>query len=275
MLTGLRTVGERYLPGIFGVLSDVADRNVARDGASEIQLLPLLVRPGELACDVGANRGLFSYWLLRLGARVATFEPNPRMARVLRHRFAAALKQGRLRLFEGAVSDRPGSAELHVPRGYSPLATIDGSALSQDLAVDVVAVNRLRLDDCVGEDVAFIKIDVEGHEQHVLDGARRLLLAYKPTLLIEAEERHRHGAVAGLRASLEPLGYEGFFVLADGLHPMSGFDPARHQRLDALNEAGTGALTPFGYVNNFVFVARPEVRERLAGWRPHRTLGVS
>lgn len=275
MLTGLRTVGERYLPGIFGVLSGIADRRAGRDGASEVQLLPLLVQSGELACDVGANRGLFSYWLLKLGARVATFEPNPQMARVLRHRFAGALRDGRMRVFEGALSDRAGSADLHVPRGYSPLATIDGSALDHDTAVDVVPVNCFRLDDCVSEDVSFIKIDVEGYEQHVLDGARRLLRAFRPTLLIEAEERHRPGAVAGLQASLAPLGYEGFFVLADGVHPLSSFEAARHQRLDALNEAGTVARAPFSYINNFIFVARPEVRERLAGWRPHRTLQVA
>ena len=40
------------------------------------------------------------------------------------------------------------------------------------------------------------------------------------TILIEAEERHRPGAVAATRHLLDPLGYEGFFVDADTIRPM-------------------------------------------------------
>jgi FkbM family methyltransferase len=268
LLTGLRTAAETRLPGVFAFLSRLADQRAARNPASELQFLPLLVRPGELACDIGANRGVFTYWLLRLGARVATFEPNPYMGRILRRRFPDALADGRLDLFDGAVSDSSGLVDLHIPRGYSPLATIDGHAVGEGVPVDEVTVRCFRLSDCLDEPITFIKIDVEGHEQRVVDGARDLIASFRPSLLIEAEERHRPGAVASLRASLEPLGYKGFFARADGLHPIETFDPARDQSLASLNEAGTAARAPFTYINNFLFIARPEVNARLAGWRP-------
>ncbi len=268
MLTVLRTAAETRLPRAFALLSRVVDERAARDPASELQFLPLLVQPGDLAGDVGANRGLFTFWLLRLGARVAAFEPNPAMGRILRRRFTDELRDGDLRLFEGAVSDTNVPVDLHVPRGHSPLATIDGHAVAQGFEIDAVTVRGFRLDDCLREDIAFIKIDVEGHEQRVVDGAQRLIASFRPTLLIEAEERHRPGAVASLRASLEPLGYRGFFARADGLHAIEFFDAARDQNLDSLNEAGTAAREPFTYINNFIFVARPEVEARLAGWRP-------
>lgn len=255
------------------MVSRVADWRVAQNPASEVQLLPLIVRRGEVACDVGANRGLYSYWLLKLGAQVATFEPNPAMARVLTRRFARELKSGRMKLFECAISDEDHLVELRIPVGFSPLATINGDAIAADVPVHEVMIRAARLDSCIEGTVDFIKIDVEGHEYNVLRGATGLIAASRPTLLVEAEERHRHGAVASMRALLEPLGYEGFFVLADGLHPIATFDPARHQDPAALNAEGTMAQAAFGYVNNFLFIARPEVRERFAGWTPRRLLG--
>lgn len=268
----LKAAGAAHFPRLFALASVPADWRAASDPASELQFLPLIVRRGDMTCDVGANRGLFSYWLLRLGARVAAFEPNPEMTRVLACRFAAARRAGRLTLSGHALSDADGSAVLHIPHDHAALATLDGRLDATDEPVDTLTVPRHRLDDCVSGPVDFIKIDVEGHEVQVLEGARRILAAYHPTLLLEAEERHRPGALGRVRALLEPLGYEGFFAQADGLHAVAGFDPARLQDPGALNEEGTHARAPFGYVNNFVFVARPDVRARLLTWRPARAL---
>ncbi|MCS0501491.1 FkbM family methyltransferase [Ancylobacter mangrovi] len=238
-----------------------------------MQFLPLLVGQGETACDVGANHGLYTYWMLRLGAHVLAFEPNPAMGRVIRSRFGPALKDGRLTLFECAASDENRIAELHIPVGHSPMAAIDlNGSVSGARLVDELMVYCRRLDDCIEGDVAFIKIDVEGHEQNVLDGARRLIGASRPSLLIEAEERHRAGAVASVRATLEPMGYSGFYALADGLHPVETFDPARHQRPEALDGQGGSAREPYSYVNNLIFIARPNVMDRFQGWTPRRLL---
>ncbi|WP_246252083.1 FkbM family methyltransferase [Ancylobacter pratisalsi] len=272
-MVSLRAAGESHLPWAFGMVSLVADWRVGKNPLSEIQLLPLVVSRGEIAFDVGANRGLYSYWLLRLGAQVFAFEPNPAMGRVLASRFAKDLKSGRMKLFECVVSDDNGVVELHIPVGFSPLATVDGRAIAADVPVDKLMIRAVRLDSFVEGPVDFIKIDVEGHEQKVLDGAAGLIASSRPTLLVEAEERHRPEAVASMRAMLEPLGYEGFFALADGLHPIETFDRARHQNIGALNAAGTAAREPFGYINNFLFIARPSVKERFQGWTPRRLLG--
>lgn len=268
MLASWKAEGAIRAPRLFALASIPADWRAAANPASELNLLPLLVKRGESALDVGANRGLFTYWLLRLGARVVAFEPNPDMVRVLTYRFGRALREGRLTLCGHALGDAEDDAVLHIPHGHAPLATLDGALTGVDEAVRDVLVHRRRLDDCVEGPVDFIKIDVEGHEARVLDGAGRLLAAHRPTLLVEAEERHRPGALASLRERLEPLGYEGFFALADGMHPVEAFDPAVHQRLDALNAEGTAARGPFGYVNNFVFTARPQQRADLARWTP-------
>jgi hypothetical protein len=106
------------------------------------------------------------------------------------------------------------------------------------------------------ESVGFIKVDVEGHELAVLLGARKILERDRPAILVEAEERHRPGAVQSIRDLLTPLGYHGFMLDAGRLSPISNFDATRDQfipadRVDNLN----GGNYEGRYINNFVFVA--------------------
>lgn len=227
----LKAAGENLRSRAFALASVMVDWRVARDAASEVNLLPLLADKNQLSCDIGAGRGLFSFWMLHLGLRVAAFEANPRMIRILRHRFPRALREGRLRI------------------------------LKDDVA-------QCRLDDLITEPVGFIRIAAAGHEPRVLEGARGLLVEHRPSILVEAEERQRPGSVALARRMLDPLGYEGFFIDADGLHPIDDFDPDVHRRRDALNAARPGRAS----VNNFIFIARPHMKARLQGWRPHRAL---
>jgi hypothetical protein len=57
------------------------------------------------------------------------------------------------------------------------------------------APRRFRIANC-----SFIKIDVEGHEEAVLDGARALIAAQRPMLMIELDEGFNPGVVAALAA---------------------------------------------------------------------------
>ena len=264
MLGRLKGIVEARFPRLFSVLADIRDRRALIDGEPEMRLLSSLVAAGDVVCDIGANRGIYTFWLLRYGARVIAFEPNPHLVEVMKLRFAAAVRDGRLRLVGCALSDGDGDVVLHVPVGSAALATIEAAAIGQlHTAIETISVPRRRLDDCVAEDVAFIKIDVEGHEDRVLGGGMNLVSRCKPSLLIEAEERHRPGAVTALRNRLEPLGYEGFFLDGDMLRPVSAFEPGRDQDPGALNEAGTHRREGRSYLNNFIFVARPEVKARL------------
>ncbi|WP_296581586.1 FkbM family methyltransferase [Xanthobacter sp.] len=268
MFETLKMVGESQLPRAFAALCPVFDRLAARSPYSEVNFIPLLVKSGDKVCDIGANRGLFIYWLLARGAKVTAFEPNPHMVRILRLRFPEALKSGALRLSDAALSDGPGEATLHIPKGFSPLATIDGRlAAEAGKPMEEVRVSLARLDDVVAGDISFIKLDVEGHELKVLEGATGVLAGSKPSILVEAEERHRPGAIASLRALLEPLGYEGFFRDGGRMAPISSFDPAVHQSVSALKADGSHVAKGKVYINNFFFAARPEAIAALKAWR--------
>src|ERR1700694_1610183 len=72
-----------------------------------------------------------------------------------------------------------------------------------------------RLDAVVRQDVAFVKIDVEGHELNVLNGAVELLERCQPVFLVGAEDRHRAEATRSVFEFFRNKSYRGFFLKDD------------------------------------------------------------
>ena len=69
-----------------------------------------------------------------------------------------------------------------------------------------ILVPTYRLDSLSIDNVGFMKIDVEGHEESVIIGAEQTIRRCRPILLIEAENRHREGAVQKITRRLENWG---------------------------------------------------------------------
>ncbi len=260
LLSRVKAAVESRYPSLFAHLATLRDRLAPFYGEPELRLVNSLCDPTAAAFDVGANSGTYTHRMARHAARVVAFEPNPRLAGVLRTRFRSAIAAGTVRVEDCAVSDAPGSIDLFVPRGASPLASVEQHAGADG---DTVRVRRVRLDDWSGETVGFIKIDVEGHEVAAVRGGLALIGRDRPNLLIEAEERHHAGAVEALKALLHPLGYRGHFLHDGRLRDIGEFDPAALQSRDALNAEGTFRLKGRTYINNFLFIARPGVVERV------------
>jgi FkbM family methyltransferase len=142
-----------------------------------------LLRPGHVVVDVGANKGYFSLLALnRVGAggQVVSFEPLP--SNVLDLEDTRRLGGYANWIIQpAAVGNEAGSALFHldgVLEGHSLFGRIDPAG-SLTVQVDTLdeAMPRLGL-----EHVDLLKLDVEGHECRVVQGARRHL----------AERRIRH-----------------------------------------------------------------------------------
>ncbi len=215
-------------------------------GESEIRLLPFMVDRQRNAVDAGANKGVYAHFMARLARQVWAFEPNPKMYRTLRRTAAANVLARAL-----ALSDVSGKAVLRIPqrgnaRGYSN----QGGTLRTALAANFlpVEVEAVRLDELALADVGFIKIDVEGFEQQVLEGARETIARDRPALLVEIEEKHTGQPIEHSLARVLALGYRGMFLdrAAKVLRPLEWFDPERHHR-------SPGAAAPTAYVFNFAF----------------------
>ncbi|MCL6607776.1 MAG: FkbM family methyltransferase [Geminicoccaceae bacterium] len=221
----------------------------------EIELVPALLDPDRLAVDVGANAGFWTLAMARRAHRVLAIEPIPEIAAELARRVPAHVE---VRVC--ALSDRSGSALLRIPEDAGRATIEESNPLRDGPAARSLAVPVARLDELPLEaPVGLVKIDVEGHEAAVCRGAARVLATDRPALVVEAEERHRPGAVGELRALLEAAGYRGFFLGPGGLEPIARFEPHRHQPVDRSGRPAPGSE---GYLNNFLFVP-PERVARL------------
>jgi FkbM family methyltransferase len=199
-----------------------------------------LVPEGRLAVDVGAHRGLWSYWFSRRAGAVHSFEPNPHL-----YAFLARTRLRNVHPHEVALSDAEGTAELYIPAGGNA-----GRGSIQIGGISPLATVATRqLDSYAFENIGFIKIDVEGHEEAVLRGAALTIERWHPALVIEIEDRHNPGAIARIPATLRDIGYQYAYVERSGtLQPLEAFDLRRDQ-LDAAEMSAD-------YVNNFVFTTR-------------------
>lgn len=218
----------------------------------ELNLLGWLVDGERAAIDVGAHSGLYSQQLSKLATRVIAVEAIPELAVNLRR----LLPQ--IEVINAAASDSSGTLTLAIPDGKPGLSSVAHQQFDPDLTVRRIEIPCTTVDELVAArgpiGIGFIKIDVEGHEMAVLNGARETIRAHRPTLLIEAEERHRPGTVAELLAFFEALDYSGFYL--DGqLRALKSFNAAVHQSLEGVDIKAIDHGDYAGkYINNFIFI---------------------
>ena len=218
-------------------------RRELKKGEPELKLLPHLVDPARAAMDIGANRGIWAGRMAGLTQTVWAFEPNPKLFDFLER--AAPVNVKPLAI---ALSDTGGSAELMIP-GEAGRYSNQGASLSEAKigarAHMRVSVEQARLDDLDPPATGFMKIDVEGHERAVLEGAAGLIARDRPVLIVEMEERHTGRDIETDLQAVEDMGYRTLIVKAGRLQTRAFFDPDSDHR----ERAGQP-----GYVNNFLFL---------------------
>lgn len=214
-------------------------------------------RPGTIL-DVGAHDGLLTLPFARLpGAKVLAFEPLPSAHARLA---VACAGLANVTLRKEALGAATGSLTLSVPvldgvvqEQWASLAKDYGayaSVAAERHEVPVITVDSLDL-----QDLAHAKLDAEGFEEEVLQGARATLTRCRPVLSLEVEERHRAGSTRDVPALLASLGYETRFWLDGAMRPLAAFDAATMQ-VASSDPAVFGASDP--YV--FTFYAWPVER---------------
>jgi FkbM family methyltransferase len=162
--------------------------NIASVGLYELgvtETLWRLTEPGDLAIDAGANIGhMASVLSVRVGpkGRVICFEPNPQVFESLRENVENWKEDGRCGTFElqqAALGQETGNAQLHMHgwfltnRGTSWIS--DKVEAGKDIRVVEVPIRKL--DQVVGQGatIGVLKMDVQGAELNVLQGAAELL----------------------------------------------------------------------------------------------------
>lgn len=235
-------------------------------GEAEMALLPALCDRSKDSIDVGANEGVYSHALRNYSRQVIAFEAVKPLADDLRRKLGNSVT-----VHNVALSNRTGTARLHVPVIDGKPATGLSSLRSEHLVgahdLEIFDVPTAKLDDLYRGDLGFIKIDVEGHEDAVLEGTSTTITRCRPTVLIEAEERHRPGAIAFLRHYFAEREYCGFFLHNGQLVEFAHFELETMQNpADIAQQVIHASRRSYShYVNNFIFVHRTHAsRTRLA-----------
>jgi len=143
--------------------------------------------------DVGANYGMHSMLFMSAGIAVVAFEPNPSCAACFKAIRDFNGFSGRLESV--AVGNRIGTTELVYPERETWLGSVSSDVVSSlkergNVKVQETQIKKLDdyFDDIPGGNIV-IKIDVEGLELDVLQGASRILSTHSPRIIFESNDR--------------------------------------------------------------------------------------
>lgn len=143
----------------------------------------------ETALDVGAHVGAVSLYLARKFKRVIAFEAVPATYEFLRQNTNELSNVEALNI---AVGPDEGEVFFSHYRKHGQLSHV-ASGEEEAGSTRIGPIPRRAIDSLGLADVSFIKIDVEGYELQVLEGARDTLTRCRPLVLVEQggnEEKH-------------------------------------------------------------------------------------
>lgn len=194
----------------------------------ELEYISNLNLQGTIAIDVGANganwtKGLSS--LVEKSGRVLAFEAHPYYFKAS----AAAVSYSNVMkhnttIYPYALSDNESTISLAIEENGKDLDGQSRIILNDqegNTSLSSVKVESYRLDKFLktisldNRKISIVKLDVEGHESHVIRGAKETIKAHLPILICEfnSDEVGRL-CFEEIRDELRPLGYN--FYITDG-----------------------------------------------------------
>lgn len=161
-------------------------------------MMAILLKDGDTVVDVGANVGYFSTWAAvfvgKMG-RIFALEPEEKNLEILAENTKSLRERGfNCQEFGLAASNSTGTAVLRLHR-HSTYHSIDDEHHILDKVEATQIINTVKLDDWVLdsgiERISLLKVDTEGHEIQVLEGARDLYEAKRVDYtILECRSQH-------------------------------------------------------------------------------------
>ncbi len=179
---------------------------------AEMELWRTQIRPDMTVIDVGANVGVYTFSAAqRVGetGKVIAIEPFKACVNCLQE--TSRINQlPWVKIYEAAASDHCGSAKLSLHNTSELNEVISDNSPNYDLA-NTVTIQCLTLDSLIETEnltrVDWLKIDAEGHEIKVLQGAERLLTEFKPNIIYE-NIAGAHGSNGAIMQYIQAKGYQ-------------------------------------------------------------------
>ena len=193
--------------------------------------------------DVGANIGIYSFHFKNIFKNIDAFEPLKEISYRLEY-----FQNESVKVHNCALSNRRGEFKIYIPYVSGKAVASLASLEKKDGDYEVRNVKVDKIDNYDFDDVDLIKIDVEGHEEYVIEGALNVIKKNMPILIVEIEQRHLKKRIEEVFNCILKLNYSGYFFENGNLTSLNQFNYDLHQKL-YLN-----AVTSKKYINNFIFL---------------------
>ena len=177
---------------------------------AEIRALAPLLEPGATVIDVGANIGTHTVAFAKMvgpTGQVVAFEPQ-RVVHQMLCGNVALNGLGNVVALHAAVADRAGHVRIPAPDPSSEInfGAIALSTTDEGEIVEAMPIDALELPAC-----RLLKIDVEGMEPDVIEGAKKTIARCEPALFVE---NNTFEGSAKLLAAVESVGYRAYWHIA-------------------------------------------------------------
>lgn len=208
------------------------------------KLLIRVLKEGMTCLEVGGNLGYYAVLESKIvgdKGKVIAIEPSPRNFSYLKHNLEQQ-NRSNYEVYNFACGDQEGEVKFLVSDKSNRCMVIEnGEEIPSDLEVIKIPIKKLDifLKEKGIEKIDFIRMDVEGYEMNILEGAMKLLTKFKPIMLVEV-----HKMIMGddltkkFFNELKTIGYEkGYFVTREiDLPFMSNENDIRKVTINQLNE---------------------------------------
>lgn len=218
----------------------------------ETKIVSSLLDAGGVCIDVGANIGYYTTLMARcVGAsgHVLAFEPGMRIRPWLEVNVDINLCSQRVTIFDKAASNIASKVMFHecVDAAYSSMliGATDYAPESRRYGVEAVRLDDIANDVGHTESVSMIKIDVEGGESLVIEGAWDLIDRSRPILMIEYFHLSLRGQLKDKGAFIGKLlerGYSGFVLEKRRSRIVEFLEPSVEGNLIFIHSANPGKI---------------------------------
>ena len=196
-------------------------RSIKRNDEQEINLVKKFIKSGTDSIDVGVYRGVYSYEMSKYSEKVHSFEPNPIIFKYINKNLKKFIKN--IHLYNFALSNQNKTINLKIPirnsnsnkeifeeyyeMGKATIHNENNFENYENFEIQTKKIDEFNFDN----KISLIKIDVEGHELEVIEGAKNTIKRDKPVLLVEIEKQYTKKEVAESINFINSLGYKSYF----------------------------------------------------------------
>ena len=233
----------KYLP--FRLYHRIRCYKYAKYRSPELSLISNLVKNNQNSIDIGANLGLFTFFMSRASKHVFAFEPNPYPLENLKD-----LVDSNVTILPIALGNNDGPVEIKIPHHRKGWSSNGASLASKEINDGkIINIQCRKLDSLNIENIGLIKIDVEGFEIEVIRGAKDTILKNKPVMIIENEIVHTKDTNE-LFTIMNEFGYDKYICNPIGkLEKIGNFSVEENQKNAIRN-------LDINYIQNFIFIPK-------------------